>query len=83
MIEAKYFAGLEGYVQQSCRLCHMYIFFIHMQIDLVNSTNAELVRSVRIVPDTMDQRDDITQLVPSVDEDYVYTLTAQQVNLME
>ena len=61
----------------------MYIFFIHMQIDLVNSTNAELVRSVRIVPDTMDQRDDITQLVPSVDEDYVYALTAQQVNLME
>ena len=54
-----------------------------MQIDLVNSTNAELVRSVRIVPDTMDQRDDITQLVPSVDEDYVYALTAQQVNLME
>ena len=58
-------------------------FFIHMQIDLVNSTNAELVRSVCIVPDTMDQRDDITQLVPSVDEDYVYALTAQQVNLME
>ena len=56
--------------------------YICMQIDLVNSTNAELVRSVRLVPDTMDQRDDVTQLVPSVDEDYVYVLTAQQVNLM-
>ena len=56
--------------------------YICMQIDLVNSTNAELVRSVRLVPDTMDQRDDVTQLVPSDGGDYVYVLTAQQVNLM-
>ena len=54
-----------------------------MQIDLVNSTNAELVRSVRLVPSTMDQRDDVTQLVPSDGGDYVYALTAQQVNHME
>ena len=53
-----------------------------MQIDLVNSTNAELVRNVRLVPDTTNQRDDITQLVPSDDGDYVYALTAQQVNHM-
>ena len=53
-----------------------------MQVDLVNSTNAELVRSVRLVAGTMDQRDDVTQLVPSVGGDYVYALTAQQVNLM-
>ena len=56
--------------------------YICMQIDLVNSTNAELVRNVRLVPDTMDQRDDVTQLVPSDGGDYVYVLTAQQVNLM-
>ena len=49
----------------------------------MNSTNAELVRSVRLVAGTMDQRDDVTQLVPSVDGDYVYALTAQQVNSME
>ena len=54
-----------------------------MQIDLVNSTYAELVRSVRLVAGTMDQRDDVTQLVPSDGGDYVYALTAQQVNLME
>ena len=54
-----------------------------MQIDLVNSTSAELVRNVRLVAGTMDQRDDVTQLVPSDDGDYVYALTAQQVNFME
>ena len=48
----------------------------------MNSTNAELVRNVRLVPGTMDQRDDITQLIPSDDGDYVYVLTAQQVNHM-
>ena len=53
---------------------------IHVQIDLVNSTMAELVRSVRLIPSTMDQRDDVTQLVPSDGGDYVYALTAQQVN---
>ena len=58
------------------------VYTVCMQIDLVNSTNAELVRSVRLVSDTMDQRDDVTQLVPSDDGDYVYALTAQQVNLM-
>lgn len=51
-----------------------------MQIDLVNSSMAELVRSVRLIPSTMDQRDDVTQLVPSDGGDYVYALTAQQVN---
>ena len=56
--------------------------FTCMQIDLVNSTNAELVRTVRLVAGTMDQRDDVTQLVPSVGGDYVYALIAQQVNLM-
>ena len=61
----------------------MSLFFsIYMQIDLVNSTNTELVRNVRLVPDTTNQRDDITQLVPSDDGDYVYALTAQQVNHM-
>ena len=54
-----------------------------MQIDLVNSTYVELVRSVRLVPGTTGQRDDITQLVPSDDGDYVYALTAKQVNHME
>ena len=56
--------------------------FMCMQIDLVNSTNAELVRNVRLVAGTMDQRDDVTQLVPSVGGDYVYALISQQVNLM-
>ena len=56
--------------------------FTCMQIDLVNSTNAELVRTVRLVAGTMDQRDDVTQLVPSVGGDYVYALISQQVNLM-
>ena len=50
-----------------------------MQIDLVNSTNAELVRTIHLVARTLDQgNDDITQLVPS--GDYVYALTAQKVN---
>ena len=46
----------------------------------MNSTYAELVRSVRLVPVTMNQRDHITQLVPSDDGEYVYALTAKQVN---
>jgi len=46
----------------------------------VNSTYAELVRDMPIVQNTMDQSDDITQLVPSDDGDYVYALTAQQVS---
>ena len=47
-----------------------------MQIDVVN---AELVRTVRLVASTTDQRnDDVTQLVPS--GDYVYVLTAKKVN---
>ena len=49
----------------------------------MNSTNAELVRTVHLVPGTLDERDDVTQLVPSDDGDYVYALTAQQVNSME
>ena len=56
------------------------IYFVHVQIDLVNSTYAEPVRSVRLVPVTMNQRDYITQLVPSDDGDYVYALTPKQVN---
>ena len=60
-----------------------HVFAVQMQIDLVNSTNAELVRTVRLVAGTMDQRDGVTQLVPSDDGDYVYALTAQQVNSME
>ena len=62
--------------------CFIFLFTC-MQIDLVDSTYAELVRSVRLVAGTMDQRDDVTQLVPSDGGDYVYALTAQQVNLME
>jgi len=46
----------------------------------VNSTYAELVRDMPIVQNTMDQSDDITQLVPSDDGDYIYVLTAQQVS---
>ena len=58
----------------------VYTNTVCMQIDLVNSTYAELVRSVRLVPDATDQRDDVTQLVPSDDGDYLYALTEQQVN---
>ena len=75
------FFDLEAYVQHSCRLCHIFLV-VHVQIDLVNSTYAELVRSVRLVSGTMDQRDDVTQLVLSDDGDYVYALTAQQVHHM-
>ena len=46
-----------------------------MQIDVVN---AEQVRTVRLVARTTDQRNDVTQLVPS--GDYVYALTAKKVN---
>ena len=51
-----------------------------MQVLLVNSTYAELVRDMPIVRNTMDQSDDITQLVPSDGGDYIYALTAQQVS---
>ena len=51
-----------------------------MQVDLVNSSYAELVRVVDLVPGSMDKRDDITQLVPSDGGDYVYALTAELVN---
>ena len=46
----------------------------------MNSTYAELVRDMPIVRDTMDQSDDITQLVPSDGGEYIYALTAQQVS---
>ena len=46
----------------------------------MDSTSAELVRRAPLLPNTMDQRDDVTQLVPSVEGDYVYALTEQQVN---
>ena len=47
-----------------------------MQIDVVN---AKLVRTVRLVASTTNQRNDvITQLIPS--GDYVYALTAKKVN---
>ena len=59
---------------------HVMTNFVHVQIDLVNSTYAELVRNVCLVPDTMNKRDDVTQLVPSDDGEYVYALTAKQVS---
>lgn len=46
----------------------------------MNSSYAELVRVVDLVPGSMDKRDDITQLVPSDGGDYVYALTAELVN---
>ena len=46
----------------------------------MNSTYAELVRNVRVVPRTMDSIDDITQLVPSDEGDYIFALTPQQVS---
>jgi len=51
-----------------------------MQVLLINSTYAKVVREVRIVPDTTDSSDDITQLVPSDGGDYIYALTAKQVS---
>ena len=51
-----------------------------LQAELVNSSYAELVRVVNLVPRFMDKRDDVTQLVPSDDGDYVYALTAKLVN---
>jgi len=45
----------------------------------VNSTYAEVVRDMPIVQNSMDQSDDITQLVPSDNGDYIYALTPQQV----
>ena len=48
----------------------------------MNSSYAELVRVVNLVPRFMDKRDDITQLVPSDDGEYVYALTAELVSYM-
>ena len=48
----------------------------------MNSTYAKLVRDVPIVPHTMNSSDDITQLVPSDDRDYVLYPPAQQVSYM-
>ena len=56
--------------------------FAAMQVLLVNSTYAEQVRDVRIVPDTVDTNDDITQLVASDGGEYIYALTAQQVSIL-
>lgn len=53
---------------------------VGMQVLLINSTYAKVVREVRIVPDTTDSSDDITQLVPSDGRDYIYALTAKQVS---
>ena len=50
------------------------------QVQLTNSTHAELVRDEAIVPDTRGEDDDITQLVPSYGGDYIYALTAKQVS---
>jgi len=47
-----------------------------MQILLINSTYAEVVREMRIVS----RATDITQLVPSDGGDYMYALTARQVS---
>ena len=46
----------------------------------MNSTYAELVRDAPVVRDTMAPSDDITQLVPSNDGDYIYALTGTQVS---
>ena len=46
----------------------------------MDSTSAELVRRVGLVPRTMGRRDDVTQLVASDEGDYVYALNEQQVN---
>ena len=62
-----------------------FVFFpttsVGMQVLLMNSTSAELVRNVPIVPITMNSSDDITQLVPSDGGEYIYALTAQQVRV--
>ena len=55
-------------------------FSVAMQVLLVNSTYAELVRDAPVVPRTMNSSDDIIQLVPSDDGNYIYALTAQQVS---
>ena len=52
---------------------------VNIQVLLVNSTYAEVVRDMPIVQNSMDQSDDITQLVPSDDGDYIFALTPQQV----
>ena len=55
-------------------------FLFDIQVQLTNSTHAELVRDEAIVPDTRDEDDDITQLVPSHGGDYICALTGQQVS---
>lgn len=64
-------------------ILHSHFFFLThsggIQVLLMNSTYAEVVREARIVPHTMNSSDDITQLVPSDDGEYIYALTAQQV----
>ena len=64
----------------TCNLLFSLKNSIDIQVLLVNSTYAELVRDMPIVQNTMDQSDDITQLVPSDGGDYIYALTAQQVS---
>jgi len=55
--------------------------YIHVQVLLINSTSAELVREIHVVLPTLDTNDkDITQLVPSDGGDYIYSLTAKQVS---
>jgi len=55
--------------------------YIHVQVLLINSTSAELVREICVVLPTLDTNDkDITQLVPSDGGDYIYSLTAKQVS---
>ena len=46
----------------------------------MNSTSAELVRRIGLVPRATGQIDDVTQLVPSDEGEYVNALTEQQVN---
>ena len=48
---------------------------VDLQIEIENSTYAEVVREMPLRPDA------ITQLVTSEDGEYVYALTAQQVSI--
>ena len=59
---------------------HVHKSMHSLQVELVNSSYAELVRVVNLVPRFMDRRDDVNQLVPSDDGVYVYALTAELVN---
>ena len=58
--------------------------YIHMQVLLIDSTSAELVREIRVVLPTLDINDrditQLTQLVPSDGGNYIYSLTAKQVS---